>query len=151
MLRRLTSPFVTASTMSRAWEDFFKVPEATAMRAMRQAREHPQKMWYRAGTWVAPLSVAPWALGGLTNVEPWSTPTQRLGRYYIQTAGLEILKPSTIANGSLTGDRVLPFFLDDEQGFDLNTLHDWWEAEQLVAQDAAVLPTVEPAPWVPHD
>jgi len=149
-LRRLTSPFLTASTIGRAWGDFLQVPEATGMRAMRPAQEHPNKQWRRKGTWMVPIIPASrWAEE--QGVESWSSPTQNLARVYVQTAGLEILKAETIRAGSLTGDKLLPLFLDDEQGFDLNTVHDWWVAEQLILADAAVLPKVEQDPWVPHD
>ena len=84
-------------------------------------------------------------------VEAWSCPTQLLRRMYVQTAGLEILREETLRTGSLTGERVLPWFFSDEQGLDINTAHDWWVAEQLIAAGAATLPTVECDPWVIHD
>lgn len=150
MLRRLTSPFITTSVMLRAWDDFLAVPDATALRAMRPAAEHPLKMWARRGVWMTPIVDVPEGVG-IAGVEAWSTPTQLLPRVYAQTAGLEILRAETIRGGSLTGERLLPFILDDEQGFDINTPHDWWIAEQLIAADAAALPRIETTPWVTHD
>jgi len=150
VLRRLTSPFLTASTITRAWLDFQDVPNATALRAMRPAQEHPNKQWRRKGAWMVPIIPASrWAEE--QGIEPWSSPTQSLARVYVQTAGLEILKAETIRAGSLTGDRLMPLFLHDEQALDINNANDWWMAEQLIEAKIAELPHVEQAPWVTHD
>jgi CMP-N-acetylneuraminic acid synthetase len=150
VLRRLTSPFVTSATIVRAWIDFQNVPEATALRAMRPCTEHPNKQWFRQGRWVIPL-VNPEKWNDQTGVEAWSTPTQELRRVYVQTAGLEILKAETIRAGSLTGDRVMPWFFTDEQALDINNANDWWTAERLIDAGAAELPNVTQDPWVAHD
>ena len=150
VLRRLTSPFITASTIGRAWLDFSSVPEATAMRAMRPTTEHPNKQWVRRGRWILPL-ITPESWNKDMGVEAWSTPTQLLRRMYVQTAGLEILRAPIVRGGSLTGERVMPFFLVDEQALDINNANDWWMAEQLIEAKVAELPHIEQTPWVNHD
>ena len=146
VLRRLTSPFLTASTLSRAWDDFHAATDATSMRAMRPASEHPMKMWERHGALVQPIGDA-----DLYGAEVWSTPTQMLPRVYVQTAGLEILRRDILQTGSLTGAKVLPFFLDNDQGLDLNTPRDWWIADRLLAEHLVDLPPVPQTVWVCHD
>ena len=149
VLRRLTSPFITPDTITRAFHDFLMVPAATAMRAMRRVSEHPNKMWQRQGLWMVPaLEGAMVYTKGLTGIESWSMPTQQLATVYAQTAGLEVLKAQTIRIGSLTGHRVLPCILEGPEALDLDTLHDWWVADRLVAEGGAVLPDVVQDPWV---
>jgi CMP-N-acetylneuraminic acid synthetase len=126
MVRRPTSPFVTQETMRRAARDFM-ASTATAMRAMRPVTEHPMKMWNRDGLWMAPL----YDEEGRYGVEAWSHPTQLLPRVYVQTAGLEIIRRSTLEAGSLTGDRLLPLFLEGPEALDINTPEDWAEAERI--------------------
>jgi CMP-N,N'-diacetyllegionaminic acid synthase len=125
MIRRPTSPFLSYTTMLRAWSDFNAVPDATAMRAMRPAREHPYKMWLRSGVWMVPPG------GTCGGIEACSCPTQVLPRVYVQTAGLEIIRRSTLEAGSLTGDRLLPLFLEGPEALDINTPEDWAEAERI--------------------
>jgi hypothetical protein len=61
-------------------------------------------------------------------------PTQQLSTVYVQTAGLELIRRSTLEAGSLTGNRVLPLFLEGAEALDLNTEDDWREAERLVGE-----------------
>jgi CMP-N,N'-diacetyllegionaminic acid synthase len=131
MIRRPTSPFVSATTMQRAARDFGSVPEATAMRAMRPVTEHLNKMWERRGVWMKPASKSAAYSKGLLEVEPWSMPTQQLATVYVQTAGLEIIRRSTLESGSLTGDRLLPLFLEGPEALDINTPDDWARAEEI--------------------
>jgi hypothetical protein len=116
--------------MGRAWMDLDLVPDATAMRAMRPVREHPMKMWVRDGAWMdrACQGADDWRVG----VEHHSCPTQRLPLVYVQTAGLELIRRATLESGSLTGDRLLPLFLEGKEALDLNTPDDWADAEKWV-------------------
>jgi GTP:adenosylcobinamide-phosphate guanylyltransferase len=49
----------------------------------------------------------------------------------VQTAGLEIIRRSTLESGSLTGDRLLPLFLEGPEALDINTPDDWARAEEI--------------------
>jgi CMP-N-acetylneuraminic acid synthetase len=131
MVRRPTSPFISEGTMGRAWMDLDLVPDATAMRAMRPVREHPGKMWLREGSWMIPLTTAR-EKAVYCGVEQWSLPTQLLKPAYVQTAGLELIRRATLEAGSLTGDRLLPLFLEGKEALDLNTPDDWADAEKWV-------------------
>lgn len=136
VVRRPTSPFITLATMERAIDDFLAVPEATAMRAMRRVAEHPNKMWERRGCWMTPVMKGAAYSKGLLEIEPWSMPTQQLASVYTQTAGLEIIRRSTLEADSLTGDKLLPLFLDGDEALDINTPEDWARAEAICARHA---------------
>jgi CMP-N,N'-diacetyllegionaminic acid synthase len=127
MVRRPTSPFLTRATIGRAWRDFRACPEATAMRAMRPVTEHPLKTWGRNGLWMGPFAEANYP----HNIEACSCPTQVLPKAWVQTAGLEIIRRSTLESGSLTGDRLLPLFLEGPEALDINTPDDWARAEEI--------------------
>lgn len=127
MIRRPTSPFVSSRTISRAEWDFHEFPDATAMRAMRPVTEHPLKTWGRNGLWMGPFAEANYP----HNIEACSCPTQVLPKAWVQTAGLEIIRRSTLEAGSLTGDRLLPLFLDGPEALDINTPEDWARAEEI--------------------
>lgn len=134
VVRRPTSPFLSGATLERALRDFAQAPDATALRAMRRVSEHPNKMWGRRAQWVVPV-VRGDVYTKMFGNEPWSTPTQQLATVYVQTAGLEIIRRTTLEAGSLTGDRVLPLFLEGREALDLNTPQEWFLAEALLRED----------------
>jgi len=134
VVRRPTSPFLSAATLERALHDVEQDPRATALRAMRPVSDHPNKMWMRRGVGMVPL-INPTKWNEDMGNEAWSTPTQMLRRVYVQTAGLEIIRRATLEAGSLTGTRVLPLFLEGREAIDLNTPADWFLAESLLKDD----------------
>ena len=44
--------------------------------------------------------------------------------------------------GSISGERILPLFTEEHEGFDINTPYDWMIAEQLAKQDGGILPEI---------
>ena len=52
---------------------------------------------------------------------------------YIQNASIYITKPTTIKNKkSPTGDRIVPFIMDEMESFDINTPFDFEYAETIL-------------------
>ncbi|HWP02620.1 MAG TPA: hypothetical protein VNL96_04125 [Gemmatimonadaceae bacterium] len=80
---------------------------------------------------------------------PWhSTPYQALPRVYVQNASLEIAWSRVVEEtGTIAGKRIAPFFTTGYEGFDINDLHDWWLAEELVRRGEAALPNVNEIPY----
>jgi hypothetical protein len=44
--------------------------------------------------------------------------------------------------GTISGDRVAPFFTHGYEGFDINTPDDWTQAEKLIERGEATLPSI---------
>jgi CMP-N,N'-diacetyllegionaminic acid synthase len=60
---------------------------------------------------------------------------------YVQNASLEISWVKTVFDkGSIAGNRIVPFFTEGYEGFDVNHPLDWDMAEMLVERGEAVLP-----------
>jgi CMP-N-acetylneuraminic acid synthetase len=140
---RPTSPFRSAATIRRAWQELSAHPQADSLRAVEKARQHPGKMWIRNGEYMVP--VLPFA----TPRQPWhSTPYQELPEVYAQNASLEIARvDAVLQTNTLTGSVVLPFFTNPIEGFDINLPDEWAAAEVMLAQGAASLPSVNTTPW----
>lgn len=147
---RPTSPFRTAATIQRAFDQFTH-DEAHSLRAMQLVKEHPGKMWqvYIRGYPAVPLIGDAWPPRGPGlqpeySPFPWhSQPTQRLPTVYIQNASLEMAWSYVIpAFGTISGRKVAPFFTDGYEGFDLNTEDDWQQAERLLAEGKVALPAL---------
>ncbi len=135
---RPTSPFRTAETIRRAYQQFGSAG-ADSLRAVEPVSQHPGKMWAVTGDRMTPL------LGyQRSDGVPWhSCPTQTLPTFYVQNASLEMAWTRVVREtGTIAGKIVTPFFTEGYEGFDINTEDDWARAERLIASGAAVLPSV---------
>jgi len=133
---RVTSPFRSASLISAAASEFYFRQEADSLRTVRRASEHPGKMWVIRDNLLLPL----FPMG--PEFQPWhSSPTQSLFDVYVQTAGMEFARTKTVyETRSIAGSIIVPFVVDEWEGFDINTREEWELAEIAVAQGAAKLP-----------
>ena len=137
---RPTSPFRTASTIRRAFEEFYADAESVdSLRAVEPCAQHPGKMWRVEKKRLVPL------LPGEVRGAPWhSSPTQSLPSVWVQNASLEISWTRCAEKeGTIAGPRILPFFTRGEEGLDVNTERDWEWASFLLAQKRAHLPALK--------
>lgn len=130
---RPTSPFRSADTIRRAWAQWQDYgAEFDSLRAVEPVRQHPYKMWEVYEQPSGKLCMMPWQ--GDENERPpaHSRPTQTLPKVYVQNASLEIAHVKTVLEQhSISGWRVVPFFTQGWEGFDINTAEDWLFAELL--------------------
>ena len=134
IIARPTSPFRGGETITHAWERFQADQPADSLRAVREVREHPGKMWRRQRDRIEPL-----LSGWITGVEPshytpWhSAPTQILPAVFVQTGGLEIVWTKTIRETeTLAGSNIIGFELNGDEALDINTEEDWESAERAL-------------------
>jgi len=137
---RPTSPFRTAETIKRAWAQFQVRQPCDSLRAVEPVKQHPGKMWeVHGGGEMVPFIrgsneyAVHWTNERL-EFQPWhSCPTQTLPKVYVQNASLEIAWTSVVRKlGTISGNRIMPFFTEGLEGFDINTEDDWKEAERLM-------------------
>ena len=126
---RPTSPFRTASTIRRAYAQLI-ASGAHSIRAVQPVREHPGKMWrvldgMRMEPYHQPVR---WQGGAPVH----SQPTQGLDPVYVQNASLEMAWCWVLdRTRSIAGTVICPLLTDPVEGSDINTEHDWAEAERL--------------------
>lgn len=132
---RPTSPFRTAETIQRAFEQFIH-SEVHSIRAVEPARQHPGKMWMLREGCMVP--VTPMTLG----TTPWhSSPVQFLPHVYVQNASLEMAWTYVVkAFGSISGTKIAPFFTEGDEGFDINDEWDFDEAERRLREYHRMVP-----------
>lgn len=135
---RPTSPFRGADTIRRAWAQFGRRRDVHSLRAVERCAQHPGKMWVVEDDLMRPL------IPGGSPTEPWhSTPYQALPPIYVQNASLEIAWTQVVQQTqTIAGTRIMPFFTEGEEGFDINDPYDWWRAEELLRRGEATLPLV---------
>ena len=140
---RPTSPFRTTDTIKRAIYQFLKSNNVDSIRAVEICSQHPAKMWFIRNNVMEPV------LKGKNGDVPWhSSQFNSLPRIYVQNASLEIAKTSNVyTNKSISGDRIMPFFTEGYEGFDLNTTYDWEYAKYLLKTSKVILPKIPVIPY----
>ena len=151
---RPTSPFRTAATIRRAY-DQFRRSEVHSIRAVQPVKEHPGKMWswYGPGYPMLPLMDKEWPITApgfaplRRDETPWhSRPTQSLPKVYIQNSSLEMAWTYVIqAFGTISGTKIAPFFTEGHEGCSIDYPDDWDAAEALAAAHPEALPRVDVA------
>jgi CMP-N,N'-diacetyllegionaminic acid synthase len=138
---RPTSPFRTAATIRRAWEQLLALRDrADSIRAVEPVRQHPGKMWMLDGDVMHPLLEQP-AEGTPT----YSTQTKALPPVYVQNSSLEIAWSCVLAGPrpEIAGERIAPFLTEGWEGFSIDYPGDVAAAERAIAAGQAELPPVE--------
>jgi CMP-N-acetylneuraminic acid synthetase len=136
---RPTSPFRGADTIRRAHDELLSRAEADSIRAVERCKQHPGKMWTLDGELMRPL--LPQSEEG---VPTHSRQYQDLPEVFVQNSSLEIAWTRTVTEqGSIAGDTVAPFFTDGAEGFTIDYEGDWFEAERMLAEGEATLPSVD--------
>ena len=135
---RPTSPLRPPDCVDRAIQTLLDHPEADSVRGVIPSGQNPYKMWRVDDQGhMAPLL-------DLENVkEPFNAPRQELPQTYWQTGHIDAIRTSSILQkGSLSGEIILPLFLDPRYAIDIDTLRDWQRAEWTINQGD--LPIVRP-------
>ncbi len=102
---------------------------------MREAKEHPEKMWWRGAAVVLPYD----SKGG--RWERVDMPTQLLSNAYYQDGLFYInLTDNVYSQYSLTLPAVIPHITTFPENLDINTEMDWLAAEALVENGMVKLP-----------
>jgi N-acylneuraminate cytidylyltransferase len=135
---RPTNPFRQALTIRRAWNQFLKEDGVDSLRAVEKCKQHPGKMWVVRGNRMVPL------LPLSPAQRPWhSSQYTTLPEVYVQNASLEIAWSRVVSDDrTIAGNVQMPFFTEGHEGFDVNYLEDWREAEEIVETGVAKLPPV---------
>ncbi len=124
---RPTSPFRNDKTILRAWREFKKIKNAESLRAVRICKDHPGKMWKIKGKFIKPIM-------NLTILKQPSYNNQfkSLPNVYIQNASLEISKKNVLERyKTISGKKIIPFFTNEIEGFDINYLTDIYQAKKI--------------------
>ncbi|MFH0732475.1 MAG: acylneuraminate cytidylyltransferase family protein [Candidatus Omnitrophota bacterium] len=140
---RSSSPFRSAATIRRAWQQFIGIKNAHSLRAVELCHQHPGKMWVVKGKFMKPLldqshlKVA-WHAGQY----------QALPKVYVQNSSLEIAWTKVVRlYNSREGKIITPFFTEGAEGFSLDYEEDWHMAEHMIKHKKAVLPVVNYKPY----
>lgn len=122
VILRPTSPFRTAVTIKRAWEQFQSFENFDSLRAVEEVSQHPGKMWVVNEKFNNMTPLLPFEESGT----PWhSLQKKSLPKMFVQNACLEIVKiESVMKTNTISGLSIMPFFTTPKEGFDINDQND---------------------------
>jgi len=124
--QRPVCPIRKVEIIDQAIELFINTPEADSLRSVRTPAQTPYKMWGIIDGYMKPLLELP----GI--VEPFNQPRQVLPDVYWQFGYVDVVRAEVITQkGKMSGDRILPFFIDEEW-VDIDYEEDIIEAEKLL-------------------
>ncbi len=127
---RPTSPFRTPGLVDEAVQLLLDHPEADSVRGIVPSGENPFKMWR--------VDETSGRMHGLLTVEgmaePYNSPRQALPKTYWQTGHIDAIRPErTFMTGdSMSGDVILPLYLDPAIKVDIDTPSDWEKYEAIL-------------------
>lgn len=127
---RPTSPLRKTSHIDQAVFRLLEHPEADSIRTVCMPFQNPYKMW-RVGEegFMSPILNSDLS-------EPYNLPRQALPQVYWQTGYVDAAWSDTImSKGSMTGDRILPLIIGEEEWIDIDTPDDWRRAERLLESE----------------
>ena len=143
---RPTSPIRFPGQVDEAIELLIAHADATSVRAVCPSPCTPYKMW-RAGSRGNNLEAFMEPFLDLPGIaEPFNQPRQDLPMVWWQTGSLDVIRTSTILEGSMTGKRILPLVTDQNFAVDIDGELGFRIAESVMQGLNCIRPT---SPHVP--
>ena len=124
ILLRPTSPLRPNGLIEKGIDLLINDLEATSVRAMCKCSQHPYRNWKleKDGSVRSFFSLH----------EPFNLPRQLLPDSFFQTGDIEIIRRSTILEGSVSGGKVLPILIDSDSFVDIDNLNDFQKALKIL-------------------
>ncbi len=134
---RPTNPFRTKNTIKRAFSKFIKTKNIDSLRAVELCGQHPGKMWKLDKKLMKPIYSNKSVSNAFHNRQYADLP-----KIYIQNASLEIAWTKCLQKKSISGNKIIPFFTNADEGFDINSELDFWRAKYLLENNIYKLPKI---------
>jgi len=132
---RPTTPIRFKQDIDKAIERLIESSSADSLRAVCPSPYTPYKMWLKKGKFIEPLLKIP----GID--EPYNMPRQKLPQVYWQTGYIDIIKIKTLTElKSMTGKRILPYFISREIVVDIDNKYDLKRAQEIIRGTNCIKP-----------
>ncbi len=124
ILLRPTSPLRKPGLIEQAIDLMKANPNASSVRAVTTADQHPYRVWRLEDQYIKSYITS-------KNIfEPYNIPRQLLPQAFFQTGDIEVMRRETIMTGSVSGNNILPLFIDDY--IDIDNEKDIYDAEKKI-------------------
>ena len=125
VILRPTSPLRPKGLIEKSLSLLKKNPQATSVRAVTYSNQHPFRQWKKNGNYISSFIIG-------APDESYNIPRQKLPLSLWQTGDIEVVRRKTLVNGSVTGNRVLPLIINNEDVFDIDTMDDLNKAKKAM-------------------
>ena len=99
-----------------------------SLRSVTKFEKSPYKMYSIEGENLIPLFKE---INGIK--EPYNECRQHLPDTYIHTGYIDIFNSKIVRKGTISGDRVYPYVLENTGIVDIDTMYDWEKSEKLLS------------------
>ncbi|MAJ43822.1 MAG: acylneuraminate cytidylyltransferase [Candidatus Marinimicrobia bacterium] len=118
VLLRPTSPVRLSNLIEKGLALIDSDPNSTSLKAVTESTEHPYRHWeLYDNSYIAGYEK--------TIHEPYNLPRQELPKLYYSAGDIEIIRRETIINGSVSGEKIIPFILNKKDVIDIDTNEDF--------------------------
>ena len=124
-LLRPTSPLRPQGLIEKAIAIMEEDLDATSVRSIASSDQHPYRQFTIDNNYLH-SSFA----GLIENDEPYNIPRQDLPEFYFQTGDLELVRRSTLLNGSVSGEKIRGLIIDKNEMLDIDEIHDFKLAKE---------------------
>ena len=104
---------------------FLNKPNYDSLRTVCPTEKPPYKMYTVQDNKLVPLFLS---VGNI--MEPYNQPAQILPITYWHNGYIDIVKPATIINGSVSGKHIYPYVMDKSEIDDIDTMNEWTMSEK---------------------
>ena len=133
---RPTSPFRPPELIDEGIALLQADSDADSVRSISESIQNPYKTWTVQGDVIRPIIET-------GQYESYNMPRQLLPKTYWHNGVLDIVTVNCLrTKGSMSGNRILPIFVDTEYAIDLDTEQEWKAAESVMTQ--TTLPYIKP-------
>ncbi len=133
---RPTSPIRQPGQVDSGIQLLIENPQTDSIRGITPSPATPYKMWRIRDDILTPLLT----IEGVP--EPFNMPRQALPEVYWQTGTLDIMRTSVIESGSMTGNEIRPFIVDQEHAVDIDHIESFTRAERVISSIECVMPSI---------
>jgi CMP-N,N'-diacetyllegionaminic acid synthase len=132
---RPTTPIRFKQDIKKTIEKLIENPSADSLRSVCPAPNTPYKMWVQKGKFLEPLL----KIRGVD--EPYNMPRQKLPQVFWQTGYIDIIRNKTLTEiNSMTGKKILPYFINSEIVVDIDNKYDLKRAEEVIRRTDCIKP-----------
>ena len=125
---RPTQPLRKVEDIDKCLDIFIKnLKEFDSIRSVKQVEKSPYKMYSISGEELTPLF---YEINGIK--EPFNECRQNLPETYLHIGYIDIFKSSIVSENTLSGNKVLPYIIEDEVVVDIDTEEDFRRAEKIL-------------------
>ena len=123
---RPTSPLRPKKLIEKAIDILNSSPNCTSIRSVIESNEHPYRQWIIQDGFIESVFDKEIAH------EPYNLPRQKLPKVYLQSGDIEVVRRETILSGSMSGDKVMPLIIKQNEMIDIDHFDDLNKAERII-------------------